>query len=81
MRVLLIFENARYGNGISRNIFYNDVANDSRRLYFRSIAKSSGKQTLTQQDAVFLLFFIGAIFIAGGMWYGDKTDKASKRRK
>ena len=60
---------------------YNDASNDSRRLYICSISKSSGKQTLTQQDAVFLLFFIGAIFIAGGMWYGDKTDKASKRHK
>ena len=60
---------------------YNDASNDSRRLYICSISKSSGKQTLTQQDAVFLLFFIGAIFIAGGMWYGDKTDKTSKRNK
>ena len=40
MRVRLISKNVRYGNGINRNIVYNDASNDSRRLYFRSITKA-----------------------------------------
>ena len=81
MRVRLISKNVRYGNGINRNIVYNDASNDSRRFYFRSITKSCRRQVLTQQDIVFILFFMMAtISILAGMWYGDKTDESSKRK-
>jgi hypothetical protein len=40
------------------------------------------RRAMTPEDSIFLLFFVAAtIFIAGGMWYGDKTDKTSKRNK
>jgi hypothetical protein len=81
MRMHRLFKNVRYGNGITRNIVYNDASNDSRGFYFCSITKSRRGRVLTPQDSIFLLFFIATILIGAGMWYGDKTDASSKRNK
>jgi hypothetical protein len=79
MRAHLIFKNARYGNGVSRNILYNDAAYDSRGLYFCNISKSSRGRVLTPEDTVILFSIVAGLLIAGGMWYGDR--QSSKRNK
>jgi hypothetical protein len=38
------------------------------------------RRAMTPEDSIFLLFFVAAtIFIAGGMWYGDRQSSRRDR--